>query len=200
MAEFVDGFQFLADLGPSVSIFGSARTTPDDPDYKQAHKLGYLLGKANYTVTTGGGPGIMEAGNRGAYEAGAVSAGLNIQLPMEQRVNDYVKKAIGFHYFFTRKTMLSFAAQAYVFFPGGYGTLDEFSEILTLIQTKKIPPITIICVGRHFWNSLVSWMKEVMYGQEKAIDKEDLDLFHVVDSAEEAFEIIKKTKPRKSEF
>jgi len=200
MAEFVDGFQFLADLGKSVSIFGSARSTTGDPDYKEARKLGYLLGKAGYTVTTGGGPGIMEAANRGAYEAGAPSAGLNIQLPMEQRINDYVKKPIGFHYFFTRKTMLSFAAQAYVFFPGGYGTLDEFSEIVTLIQTKKIPPITVICVGKHFWDSFVKWMKDVMYEQEKAIDKEDLDLFQVVDSAEEAFEIIKKSKPRESQF
>lgn len=193
MAEFVDGFQFLADLGPAVTFFGSARATPADVNYKEARKLGYLLGKAGFTMITGGGPGIMEAGNRGAYEAGVQSVGLNIQLPAEQRINDYVTKPLGFHYFFTRKVMLSFASRAYVYFPGGFGTLDEFFEIVTLIQTKKIPPIVVICVGKAFWQPFIDWMKEVIYKTMEAIDKEDMDIYQVVDSAEEAFEIIKKT-------
>ena len=193
MSEFVDGFQFLADFGPAVSIFGSARTTPNNVSYKEAQKLGNMLGKIGFTMITGGGPGIMEAGNKGAYEAGAVSVGLNIQLPMEQRVNDYVTKAIGFHYFFTRKVMLSFASRAYVFFPGGFGTLDEFLEIVTLIQTKKIPPIIVVCVGKSFWQPFVDWMKETMYEKMSAVDKEDLDIYKVVDTADEAFKIIKET-------
>lgn len=200
MAEFVEGFQFLADLGPAVSFFGSARTSPASVDYKEARQLAYLLGKAGFTIITGGGPGIMEAGNKGAYEADAPSVGINIQLPMEQRINDYVTKSEGFYYFFTRKVMLSFCSQAYVYFPGGFGTLDEFFELVTLIQTKKIPPIPIICVGKEFWQPFVDWVKKEMYEKFKAIDKEDMDIYQVVDSAEEAFEIIQKTKPRKNKF
>lgn len=200
MAEFVDGFQFLADLGPAVTFFGSARTSPASVDYKEARQLAYSLGKAGFTIITGGGPGIMEAANKGAYEAGAPSVGLNIQLPTEQRINDYVTKAEGFHYFFTRKVMLSFCSQAYVYFPGGFGTLDEFFEIVTLIQTKKIPPIKVVCVGKNFWEPFIEWIKKDVYGKFKAIDKEDMDIYQVVDSAEEAFEIIQKTKPRKNRF
>lgn len=197
MAELVDGFQFLADLRRAVTFFGSARFAPDNPFYIEARKLGRLLAENGYTVITGGGPGIMEAGNRGAYEAGGESVGLNIQLPFEQRINDYVKKPLGFHYFFTRKVMLSFSSQAYVYFPGGFGTIDELFEIVTLIQTKKITEdIPVICVCRDFWDPFMKWIEWDMYERHKAIDKDDLKIFHVVDTAEEAFEIIKKSKPR----
>jgi len=197
MAEFVDGFQFLADLKKTVTFFGSARFPENNKWYGEARKLGNMLAKAGYGVITGGGPGIMEGGNRGAFEAGGESIGINIQLPFEQRINEYVKKGRGFYYFFTRKVMLSFASQAYVFFPGGFGTLDECLEILTLVQTKKITDrIPIILYGKDFWGDLDSWMKKKLLDQYQTIDKEDLDLYHIVDSAEEAFAIIKKSKPR----
>ncbi|MBU1137274.1 TIGR00730 family Rossman fold protein [Patescibacteria group bacterium] len=197
MAEFVDGFEFLSDFKKSVTFFGSARIKPDNPHYREAEKLSALLAEDGFAVFTGGGPGIMEAANKGAYEAGGESVGLDIQLKYAQRINDFIKKAMGFHYFFTRKVMLSYSAQAYVFFPGGYGTLDEFFEILTLIQTEKIPQyIPIVCVGKEFWSPISQWIKEVNYEKNKFIDEKDLSFYHVVDSAEEALEIIKKTKPR----
>jgi uncharacterized protein (TIGR00730 family) len=197
MAEFVEGFQFLADFKKTVTFFGSARFKEDNHWYKVAHELGRLLGKAGYGVVTGGGPGIMEAGNRGVVDGGGDSIGLNIQLPYEQRINPWVKKPRGFHYFFTRKVMLSFSAQAYVFFPGGYGTLDEVFEILTLVQTKKIyDRIPIILVGKDFWGDLDNWMKKKLLDQYQTIDPEDLKLYHVVDTAKEAFAIIKKSKLR----
>ncbi len=197
MAEFVDGFQFLADLKKTVTFFGSARFPDTNKWYGEARKLAGLLAKSGYGVITGGGPGIMEGGNRGAYEAGGESIGINIQLPFEQRINDYVKKAHGFYYFFTRKVMLSFASQAYVFFPGGYGTLDECFEILTLVQTKKITDkIPIILYGKDFWGDLGGWMKKKLLDQYQTIDAEDLRLYHIVDTPEEAYEIIKKSKPR----
>lgn len=192
MSEFVDGFQFLADFDKEVTFFGSARFDESDEHYQEAQKLGRMLGKAGYTVMTGGGPGIMEAANRGAYEAGGESIGLNIQLPFEQRTNPYVKKGIGFHYFFTRKVMLSTSAEAYVYFPGGYGTLDEFYEVITLIQTKKMQVIPVICVGKDFWGPLEKFMSNIMLKKHKAIDEADLRLFTIVDSAEEAFKIIKR--------
>lgn len=197
MAEFIDGSQFLADLKKEVTFFGSARFDETTPYYKEAHKLGKMLGKAGYTVITGGGPGIMEAANRGAYEAGALSVGLNIQLPFEQRINAYVKRGIGFHYFFTRKFMLSASAQAYVFFPGGFGTVDELTEMITLEQTKKMERVPIVVVGKKYWAPFFEWVQETMYEENKTIDKEDMKLYHLVDTAEEAFKIIKKTKERK---
>ncbi len=198
MAEFVDGFEFLSDFKKSVTFFGSARTLPSNSDYQEARKLAKMLADEDFAVFSGGGPGIMEAANRGAYESKkGDSVGLNIQLKYEQRINDYIKKAMGFHYFFTRKMMLSYSAQAYVFFPGGFGTLDEFFEILTLIQTKKMPQyIPIVCVGSDYWGPLSKWIKETVYQHSKFIDKEDDDLYYLVDSAEEAFEIIKKSKIR----
>lgn len=197
MAEFVDGFNFLADIKKSVTFFGSARIKPEEPSYQTARKLAFMLAKSGYDIITGGGPGIMEAANRGASEAKGNSIGFNIKLPVEQRVNDYVNKSIAFHYFFTRKLMLSYSAQAYVFFPGGMGTLDEFFEIITLIQTKKIEKITVIAVGKDFWNPVVKFLEEKACGKYQTIEKSDLTLFRVVDTAEEAFKIIKKSKPRK---
>lgn len=197
MSEFIEGFQFIADYRKSVTIFGSAVLTEDNKWYQEARKLGQLLAKDKFAVITGGGPGIMEAGNRGTFEKGGSSVGVNIQLPREQRINPYVNRAHGFHYFFSRKLMLTYSAQAYVYFPGGYGTLDEFFEIVTLIQTKKIfEKIPVILVGRDFWNPLVKWMEGYLLGDFKTISPEDLKIFTVVDSAEEAMRIIQKSKKR----
>lgn len=195
MAEFVDGWNFLADFNEAqtVTFFGSARFPETDKWYQVARELGALLAKNGFGVVTGGGPGIMEGGNRGAYEAGGESIGLNIKLPFEQRVNAYVKKGAPFYYFFVRKVMLSYSAQAYVYFPGGFGTLDEFFELVTLIQTKKISSkIPVVCVGREFWGPLMEWIDKEMYGKFQAIDKNDQKIYTIVDTPEEAYEIIKK--------
>jgi uncharacterized protein (TIGR00730 family) len=193
MTEFIEGFRFIADFKKAVTIFGSTSSPPQDHYYQEARKLGKLLAKANYAVITGGGPGIMEAANRGSFEAGGRSVGLNIQLPEGQRMNPYVKSPFGFNYFFARKVMLSFASQAYVFFPGGFGTLDEFFEMVTLIQTKKIvDPVPIIVVGKEYWQPLFDWLKSEVYQKQRAIRRKDLKIFRLVNSAEEAFEIIKK--------
>lgn len=197
MAEFVEGFEFLSKLKKEVSIFGSARAMPTDPYYKMARKLGQLLGKKGYTVITGGGPGIMEAANRGASDVGGESVGLNIQLPIEQRTNEYVKKGIGFHYFFTRKVMLSASAQAYVFFPGGFGTLDEMSEMVTLVQTGKIPShVPVVLVGKAFWEPFLRWVHDVMSQENRFIEKEEVSIMRIVDTPEDAMAIIEKTSER----
>jgi uncharacterized protein (TIGR00730 family) len=196
MAEFVEGFQFLSTLKKEVTIFGSARTSPDNRWYREAVKLGYLLGSHDYTVVTGGGPGIMEAANKGAYDSGGESVGLNIQLPEEQRVNPFVKRSRAFHYFFTRKVILAASAQAYVYFPGGFGTMDEFFEIITLIQTGKSEALPIVLVGHDYWDGLMTWVKETMYEEFEAIAREDLERFTIVDTAEEAFKIIETSTER----
>ncbi|MBI4434821.1 TIGR00730 family Rossman fold protein [Candidatus Uhrbacteria bacterium] len=197
MAEFVDGFQFLKDLKQEVTFFGSARLPEGSRWYEEARRLGTMLGEAGFTVITGGGPGIMEAANRGAVEGKGESVGLNIQLPREQRMNAYVKRGMGFHYFFTRKVMLSASAQAYLFFPGGFGTLDEMMELATLIQTKKMQHVPIILVGREYWTGLIEWMRRAMRdATPPMIEAVDLDIMAVVDSAEEAFAIVKETKER----
>jgi uncharacterized protein (TIGR00730 family) len=195
MAEFIEGFQFLADFKKEVTILGSARTPEGTQHYEAARKLGYLLGKDGFTIITGGGPGIMEAGNRGAHEAGAESVGINIQLPHEQRINPYVKKGKGFYYFFTRKVILTVSAQAYCVFPGGYGTIDELFELLTLIQTHKMCRIPVVLVGKDFWNNTLAWVKDNLL-KDKYIDEKDLELFQIVDTAEEAYEIVKQSVDR----
>ena len=197
MAEFIEGFEFLSKLNHEVTFFGSARAKKNTKAYKDAVALGKLCSQHGLTVITGGGPGVMEAGNKGAFNGGGESVGLDIELPMEQRRNPYITRAIGFHYFFTRKVMLSASAQAYVFFPGGFGTMDEAMEILTLVQTGKIPK-TVPCIflGKKYWSGLKKWMKKTLYEENKFIAAKDLDLMIIVDTPEEAFKIIKKTKER----
>ena len=197
MAELVEGFQLLTRTSREVSIFGSSRLAPSSHWYREAEKLGLLLGKEGFTVVTGGGPGVMEAANKGAYQVGAQSVGLNIELPREQHLNPYVTVTHGFHYFFTRKVMLAAAAQAYVFFPGGFGTLDELFEILTLIQTGKSSRMPVVLVGKDHWEPLIAWLEASVYGTQDAIDAADLKIFTVVDSAQEAYNIVVKSPERK---
>lgn len=189
MGEFVEGFDVLAELGPAVTIFGSARVKADDPQYQAAQELARLLGEAGLTIITGGGPGIMEAGNRGAQEAGVSSIGLNIELPFEQGVNQYVDVAINFRYFFVRKTMFLKYAQAFVIFPGGFGTMDELFESLTLIQTGKVQNFPVILFGSAFWGGLLDWLRSAMLTEGK-ISPADLDLIMVSDSPEEVRDLI----------
>ena len=196
MAEFVEGFQFLSGLQKEVTILGSARLPADNRWYAEAVKLGGLLAEHGYTVVTGGGPGIMEAANRGAFEANGESVGINIQLPFEQRINPFVKKSRAFYYFFTRKVILAASAQTFVYFPGGFGTLDELFEILTLIQTKKSENVPVVLVGKEYWNGLIDWITETVYAKFDTISKEDMELFKLVDTAEEAFDIIKTSTER----
>jgi uncharacterized protein (TIGR00730 family) len=196
MAEFVEGFQFLSTLSKEVTVFGSARLPATNKWYQEAVVLGRLLGEAGFTVVTGGGPGIMEAANKGAHEAGGRSVGLNIQLPNEQRVNDYVTSSRAFHYFFTRKVILAASAQAYVYFPGGFGTQDELFEILTLLQTGKSDHVPVVLVGVEYWSGLVDWIKGTMLDTFDTISAEDLDLFHLVDSGAEAFDLVKDSTER----
>ncbi|MCH8049231.1 TIGR00730 family Rossman fold protein [Patescibacteria group bacterium] len=196
MAEFVEGFQFLSTLSREVTVFGSARMPPSNKWYQEATKLGRLLAENGFTVVTGGGPGVMEAANKGAIEANGLSVGLNIQLPREQRINPFVNKSRAFHYFFTRKVILAASAQAYIYFPGGFGTMDELFEILTLVQTKKSEPLPIVLVGKEYWDGLFQWIEGTMFGQFDAIDRNDMDIFQIVDTADEAFELIRESKER----
>lgn len=198
MSEFVDGYEFLGKLKRDVTILGSARTKPGSKYYEIARKLGRLLAKNSYTTITGGGPGIMEAANKGAFESGGKSLGLNIKLPAEQRLNPYVTASIGFHFFFTRKVMLTSPSLAFVIFPGGFGTLDEFFEISTLIQTRKMPKAPVILVGKDYWSSLHNFIKYQALNEHEAIDQIDMKIYHIVDSAEEAMAIIKKAKRKAS--
>lgn len=197
MNEFINGYKFIRHYKKAVSIFGSARGTMKPKIYREAEKLGYDLAKEGFAVITGGGPGIMEAANQGALRFGGESVGLNIQLPEEQRINPFVNESTSFHYFFTRKVMLASVSQVYVFFPGGFGTMDELFEMLTLIQTKKVAPIKVILVGEMFWAPLMHWIKETVYGQNKTISKEDLGLFNVVDNAHEAMLLIREMVKKK---
>ncbi len=191
MAEFVDGFEHLADVGPAVSVFGSARTDPEHEDYRQALYLGNLLAKNDITVITGGGPGIMEAANRGAKEVGGRSIGLNITLPLEQKPNDYATELVSFKYFFIRKVMLIKYARAFVVFPGGFGTMDELFEAITLIQTHKMKPFPIILYGSTFWRSLSDWFSDELLSAGLIAEK-DLNLFKICDDVEEVVSLVKK--------
>jgi uncharacterized protein (TIGR00730 family) len=197
MSEFVEGFQFLSQFHKEVTIFGSARLPQNDRWCKEATKLGRMLAKSGYTVITGGGPGIMEAANKGAHGIDPrKSIGINIQLPMEQRTNPYVTKSKGFYYFFTRKVMLAASAQSYIFFPGGFGTADEFFELITLIQTKKMQKLPVILMGKDFWSPMLKWFNETMAKKYQTIEPTDIKLFHVCNTAEEAMKFIRKSHER----
>lgn len=191
MAEFVEGFETLARLGPAVSVFGSARTKEGSPYYEKARNIGRLLAEAGFAVITGGGPGAMEAANRGAKEAGGQSVGLNIVLPHEQAPNPHVTIQMDFHYFFARKMMFLKYANAFVVLPGGFGTMDEFFESLTLIQTGKVTHFPVYLVGRKYWGGLVDWLKESMLA-DGAISPEDLDIFTMTDDPEEIVDDISR--------
>ena len=188
-SELVDGIEHLVKIQHAVNVFGSARLQPSDPYYVQAEKLGALLSQAGLTVITGGGPGIMEAANKGAYQNGSLSVGLNITLPQEQKPNRYQDISLNFRYFFVRKFMFMKHAIAFAIFPGGFGTLDEMFEAVTLIQTQKSEPFPVVLIGKTYWQGLVTWMREVMLVRG-CIDETDLALFLLVDSAEEAAQVI----------
>jgi len=189
LGEFVEGFDALSDLDWAVTLFGSARLPPGHPWYELAVETGRRFGEARFAVITGGGPGIMEAGNKGAFEAGTLSVGLNIELPHEQATNAYVTRAIQFRYFFVRKTMFIKYSRGFVFLPGGFGTLDELFEALTLIQTGRIRNFPVVLMGREFWEGLIGWLKETVE-RERMISPEDLDLFHVTDDPADAVQFV----------
>jgi uncharacterized protein (TIGR00730 family) len=192
LSEFVDGFEVMSNIGPAVTVFGSARTPADDRYYKLAVQLSRELAEAGMAVITGGGPGIMEAANRGAFEGKGRSIGLNIALPMEQEPNAFQTDSLTFRYFFVRKVMFVKYASAFVIFPGGFGTMDEFFESLTLIQTLKINPFPVICIGHDFWDGLIDWTRRVMLEQFANISPEDMDFFHVTDDVHEAVNIVQR--------
>ena len=193
MSEFVTGFELLRKYGLAVTVFGSARSKPGDPYYKYAEELCAKLAKKNFAIITGGGGGIMEAANVGGFKVGGKSVGLNIELPFEQKLNPYTTESLNFDFFFSRKVMLAFASEVYIYFPGGFGTMDEFFELLTLIQTKKIEKIPVVLYGKDYWDPLVTFFKKSMLKEYKTISKEDLDLFQVVDSVDEAYKYITKS-------
>jgi uncharacterized protein (TIGR00730 family) len=191
MAEFVEAIETLSQVKHAVSIFGSARTAPDDPYYQKAELLARLLAQKGFSVITGGGPGIMEAANKGAAEAGGRSVGMNIRLPFEQKPNHYANISIDYRYFFTRKVMFVKYAMAYVVLPGGFGTIDELFEALTLIQTKRIKSFPVILMGSEYWKGLLDWLRKTMLRDNK-ISPEDLELFQIIDDPEEAVRHIQK--------
>ncbi len=201
LSEFVDGFETLNQIGPCVSVFGSARTKPDQPYYQLAVEIAKQLTEAGYGVITGGGPGIMEAGNKGAALAGGKSVGLNINLPFEQSHNPFIDpdKNLNFRYFFVRKVMFVKYAQAFVALPGGFGTMDELFEVLTLIQTRKISPVPVILVGTKYWQGLKDWIQTIMMESERNINPQDLELLPIVDEPEEVIRIIDAFYAQKEE-
>ena len=195
MSEFVDSFQTMSHVGPAVTIFGSARTKPSDKYYRAAVDIAKGLAKHNLAVVTGGGPGIMEAANRGAGHGGGKSIGLNIELPREQQSNRYVNVPVNFHYFFARKVCFVKYSLGFVFMPGGYGTLDEFFEIITLVQTERIPQFPLVLFGKDYWEGLLKWMKQRLE-KDKLIGPGDLDLVRVTDDVNEVIEIIREYERR----
>jgi uncharacterized protein (TIGR00730 family) len=198
LAEFVEGFDALAALGPAITVFGSARIAPDSPAYEKAREIGRLLALEGYAVITGGGPGVMEAANRGCQEGGGMSVGCNIELPHEQDINAYVDLGVNFRYFFARKTMFVKYADGFVILPGGYGTLDEMFEALTLIQTGKIRHFPVILVGSAFFGGLFDWIREKLLG-EGMIEPEDLDLVALTDDPAEVINLIRRAGTRRPE-
>ena len=195
MSEFIDSFEVMAKHKRLVSVFGSARTKPDDPVYQDCVRLGELLTDGGYGVLTGGGPGIMEAANRGAWNKNGDSVGLNIKLPMEQHPNTYQTEALDFRYFFVRKVCFLKYAVGIVAYPGGFGTIDEFSEALTLIQTSKVRTVPLVVVGKEYWSPLFDWFRTTMI-RNRMINEEDLELFYVADNADDAFKFIKQVHDR----
>src|SRR5688500_17538795 len=193
MGEFVTGFDELATLSRAGSIFGSARTSPDDPAYKAAQETAALFARAGYGVITGGGPGIMEAANKGAFEAGGLSIGCNIELPFEQSSNEYLTRSLKFKYFFVRKMMFVKYSLGFIIFPGGFGTLDELFEALTLIQTQKIRNFPVVLYGSNYWSGLLEWLKQVVLTDGK-ISHHDLRMFHVTDSPQNVLEILNRSQ------
>ena len=191
MSEFVDGFEVLSRVGKAVSIFGSSRLQPGNKYYKLAEETAYLLAKEGYAIITGSGPGIMEAGNRGAQRAGGKSIGLNIQIPLEQKANIYVDTLLDFHYFFVRKVMFVKYAKAFVIMPGGYGTLDEFFEAINLIQTLRIRKFPVVILGSDYWKGMIEWLNATVL-RDECISKEDLNIFTVVDTPKEVVKVIRK--------
>ncbi len=190
MSEFVDGFDELSKIGNAVTVFGSSRTKPDAKYYKLAEDTAELLSKNGFSIITGAGPGIMEAANKGAKKGGSPSIGLNIHVPIIQKPNRFVTKLLEFRYFFCRKVMFVKYAKAFVIFPGGFGTMDEFFESITLIQTKRIEEFPVVLVGSEYWKTLVDWMKQEMLKKDRIV-KEDLDIFKIADTPEEVLKIIK---------
>ena len=199
MGEFVEGFDELATLSRGIAIFGSARTQPDDPEYKAAQETGALLATQGFAVITGGGPGIMEAANRGAFDAGGMSIGCNIELPFEQKPNAYQTLSLMFKYFFVRKMMFVKYSLAFVIFPGGFGTFDELFEALTLIQTKKIRNFPVVLFGSHYWSGLLDWLRAVVLPSGK-ISEHDMDIFHITDSPAEVVEIVNRSQSTLTEL
>lgn len=190
MSEFVEGFEVLSQVGEAVSIFGSSRSKQDNKYYKKAEEIAYLLAKAGYGVITGGGPGIMEAGNKGARRAKGKSIGLNIEIPTEQKANPYIDILLDFHYFFVRKVMFVKYAKAFVIMPGGYGTFDEFFEAINLIQTKRISRFPVVLFGREYWNDMLDWLKDTVL-KNGNISSQDFELFKVTDDPKEVVKIVK---------
>lgn len=190
MSEFVEGFDLLRKYGLAASFFGSARTEPHSPLFIKAHDLAGRLAKQGFAIVTGGSDGIMKAANKGAFEAGGASVGLNISLPDSQAFNPYLTDHFGFDHFFVRKVMLTYASEVYIYFPGGYGTFDELFEIITLVQTKKIRRVPIVLFGREYWEPLLTFIEKTMYEEHGAIDKADMELYKVVDTVDEAFTYI----------
>ncbi len=200
MSEFFEGFENLRGVRPAITVFGSARATRGSREYELAREISGGLSKKGFTVITGGGPGIMEAANRGALEAGGKSVGCNIELPFEQKANPYVNLPINFHYFFIRKVMFLRYTSAVVVLPGGFGTMDELFETLTLVQTHKIDPFPIILVGREFWGGAIQWIKDVVLQKKKFINPEDLEIFHLVETPKEAVKVVTEFYRFKKQF
>jgi hypothetical protein len=190
MSEFIEGFDIIRRYGLAVSFFGSARATLGDDSYTAAEELAKRLAKKGFAIVTGGSAGVMQAANKGAFEVGGASVGLNVNLPESQQYNPYLTEKFGFDHFFVRKVMLTYASEVYVYFPGGFGTLDEFFEIVTLVQTKKIRKVPIVLYGRDYWEPLLEFMQKTMLEKHSSIDKADMDLFTLVDSIDEAYDYI----------